>query len=440
MKMSNVYRTAEESGASVEELIILCCIRLQAGTHEVNQLEKLLQSGVDWEALVRLARAWYFYLGPLLYQQLCTRCPTLVPPAVLEQLHSDYQSNAEHNKMLIRDLLTIVERFNREGIPIIPYKDPLSAHSAYGNVALRVCTDLDVFVRENDVELASHVLKALGYTRVPRVDAIEGELEVAIFYECDFAKNPAELHARDDQELAALPFDFENDRIGKVELHWNFLPRQWSVTRNNTSLWERAKTFLIDGTRVCSFSPEDALLLACIHGAKHGWQWWNLLNDVATLITANTDLNWNQLVTIARQRGCLRILTVGLLLANEVAGAPLPEDIIPRLDHDPRTRAYVERVALRLYHREAAWHPDFAENAFDGLAETTFNRDFPGLRYALFMQERARDKCRSLLRVMLLPNHQDVKMLPAFASRKKMLYLLHPALLMIWLLLYRFKL
>jgi hypothetical protein len=50
MDTSNVYRSAEESGASVEKLIILCCIRLQAGTREVDQLNKLLQSGISLTA------------------------------------------------------------------------------------------------------------------------------------------------------------------------------------------------------------------------------------------------------------------------------------------------------------------------------------------------------------------------------------------------------
>ena len=101
--MSNVYRTAEENGASVEELIILCCIRLHAGTHEVDQLNKLLQSNVEWDKLIQLARE--AFMGPLLYLQLSTVCPTLVPPAVMERLRTDFQSNAKHNAMLIRELL-----------------------------------------------------------------------------------------------------------------------------------------------------------------------------------------------------------------------------------------------------------------------------------------------------------------------------------------------
>jgi hypothetical protein len=159
-----VYRTAEESGASVEELIILCCIRLHAGTREVDQLTKLLQSNVEWDKLIQLARAWYFYLSPLLYLQLSTLCPTLVPPAVMERLRTDFQSNAEHNAMLIRELLTIVERFNREGISITPYKDPLSACNAYGNMALRLFHDLDVFIHEGDVAKATEILRTQGYT------------------------------------------------------------------------------------------------------------------------------------------------------------------------------------------------------------------------------------------------------------------------------------
>jgi hypothetical protein len=427
--MSNVYRTAEENGASAEELIILCCIRLHAGTHEVDQLNKLLQSNVEWDKLIQLARAWYFYLSPLLYMQLSTVCPTLVPPAVMERLRTDFQSNAKHNAMLIRELLTILERFNREGIHIIPYKDPLSARKVYGNVGLRVFTDLDLFIHESDVARATEVLRTQGYILMPQcIDTIGDALDVATARDRIFAKDPAEFLRRAANDRVRRPFDFANDRGGKLELTWYLLPRMWSVTRNNDQLWARARKEAVDGTHVCLFSPEDSLLLACIHGVKHGWGWWNLFNDVAALITAHTDLNWDQLVTIARQRGCLRILTIGLLLANEVAGAPLPEDIRQRLDHDPRTRAYVQRVVLRLF-QETTSKSDLAAT----------NYSLPGLRYAMFMQERVSDKFRTLLRATMQPGPTDVKMLPSLASHTKVWYLLHPVLLAVRQLQYLLK-
>jgi hypothetical protein len=347
----------------------------------------------------------------------------------MERLRTDFQSNAEHNAMLIRELLTIVERFNREGIPIIPFKDPLLARTVYGNVGLRVCTDLDVFIHENDVARATEVLRAQGYTRMPQcIDTIRDALDVPIGYDRIFAKDPAEFRQRAANDRVRRPFDFANDRAGKLELHWNFLPRKWSITRNTEPFWARARRVPVDGTHVCSFSPEDSLLLACIHGVKHGWGWWNLVNDVAGRITADTDLNWDHLVTIARQRGCLRMLTIGLLLANEVAGVPLPEDIRQRLDHDPRTSAYVQRVVLRLF-QETTWKSDPAATS----------PSLAGLRYAMFMQERVSDECRSLLRVMMLPNQFDVKMLPSLASHTKVWYLLHPVLLAVRQLQYLLK-
>jgi len=427
--MTNVYRTAEESGASLEELIVLCCIRLHAGTREADQLNKLLQSGVEWDKLIQLARD--AIITPLLYLQLSTVCPTLVPPDVTEQLRTDFQANAQHNAMLIRDLLTIVKRFNREGIPVIPYKDPLSARTVYGNDVPRVYADLDVFIHEGDVARATEVLRTLGYSHISYIDAIADALDVAIEYHRIFAKDQVSYERMFSRDRVG-PFDFANDHAGKLEPHWNFLPGRWAIRRNNEPLWARARKVPVGGTNVLSFSPEDSLLLACIHGAAiHGWLFWELVEDVATLITSHIDLNWNQLVTIARQRGCLRILTVGLLLANEVAGVPLPEDIKPRLDHDPRTRAYVESVIAQIFfHRDDTWR-------WGIMAMNLPPADF---RYVVFMQERVRDKCLSLLRVVILPVPSDIEMLPSLASRKRIFYLLHPALTVVRVLKYRLKL
>jgi hypothetical protein len=219
----------------------------------------------------------------------------------MERLRTDFQSNAKHNAMLIRELLTIVERFNREGIPIIPFKDPLSACKVYGNVALRVFHDLDVFIHEGDVARATEILRTQGYTLIPRIDGIGEALEVAIAHDRLFAKDPASY----SRVLAdrAGPFDFANDRAGTLELHWDFsLGRQLSITRNNEQLWARARKDPVDGTQVCSFSPEDSLLVACIHGTiGHFWRFWKLIVDVAVLITADIALNWDQLMTIARE-------------------------------------------------------------------------------------------------------------------------------------------
>ena len=124
--------------------------------------------------------------------------------------------------------------------PSSPSRIPSRACKVYGNVALRVFHDLDVFIHEGDVARATEILRTQGYTLIPRIDGIGEALEVAIAHDRLFAKDPASY----SRVLAdrAGPFDFANDRAGTLELHWDFsLGRQLSITRNNEQLWARAR-------------------------------------------------------------------------------------------------------------------------------------------------------------------------------------------------------
>jgi hypothetical protein len=87
----------------------------------------------------------------------------------------------------------------------------------------------------------------------------------------------------------------------------------------------------------------------------------------------------------------------------------------------------VQRVVLRLF-QETTSKSDLAAT----------NPDLSGF-HSMFMQERVSDKCRSLLRAMMLPDRSDVEMLPALASHTKVWYLLHPVLVVVNRLQYRLK-
>ena len=64
---------------------------------------------------------------------------------------------------MTRELTRISALLENNGVCVIPWKGPILAAAAYGDVALRQFGDLDILVREQDAMRAKDLLLASGY-------------------------------------------------------------------------------------------------------------------------------------------------------------------------------------------------------------------------------------------------------------------------------------
>src|SRR2546426_10956064 len=74
------------------------------------------------------------------------------------------RSIARRNLCLTGDLLSLLELFEARGIPAVPFKGPVLAVQAYGDVALREFRDLDILVTHRDITRARELLLARGFS------------------------------------------------------------------------------------------------------------------------------------------------------------------------------------------------------------------------------------------------------------------------------------
>jgi adenylate cyclase class IV len=100
---------------------------------------------------------------PLLFWQLDAISPETMPSDILDELGAYFRANNIRNLSLTRELLRLSREVETRGIPVIPYKGPILAALAYGNLALREFGDLDVLVRTQDVLRAKELLASFGY-------------------------------------------------------------------------------------------------------------------------------------------------------------------------------------------------------------------------------------------------------------------------------------
>jgi hypothetical protein len=278
----------------------------------------LLRQKVDWSYVIDAAAA--HGVKPLLCHNLTNRWAASVPKTLLVQFRRYIQAHAFNNLFLTRELIRLLGLLEKNGISAIPWKGPVLAATAYGNVALRQFGDLDILVREDDAIRGKGLLLSAGY-RLQYQGSAENEM--------------AFHNARKVCELIR-----EDGRI-VVELHWAITSQTFPFRLDPASLWEKIETVSLEGAPVHNLSPEDLLLVLCVHGAKHHWGKLMWISDIAEVLrTYSNKIDWDRLMQRADDVGSTRMLFLGLLLAHDLLAAKLPNEVLQRIRGEP-TLAYL---------------------------------------------------------------------------------------------------
>jgi hypothetical protein len=309
---------------------------------------------------------------PLLCWHLEAACWEALSEDVRGELRNHLLATTRRNLALSGELLRLLRLFEARGIAAVPYKGPVLAALAYGNLSFREFADLDLLVHERDVWRARDLLVSAGYR--PTYEPTRAQ-------EALFTKYYTEHH-------------FGHDGYGHaVDLHWAITQRFFAFAIDLDPLWGRLESVPLGGTDVLTFSPEDLLLILCVHGAKSFWQELYLICDVAELVRSHRGMDWYRVTKQAAKLGSERMLFLGLYLASDLLGADLPEDVFGRVRTDPATKALARWVYGRLF-LEAKSPPRIFEGA----------QFYP---VHLRMRERLQDKIRYCARALGTTNVED---------------------------------
>src|SRR6202042_525320 len=114
------------------------------------------------------------------------------------RLEKTSRKNMARAIYLSHELTRILEIFESRGIQAIPYKGPVLAAQAYGDIALRQFHDLDIVLRQRDLPAAHEVMMGLGYTERfawPRTaDPAGASVPNEYTYRGENAQSMVELH------------------------------------------------------------------------------------------------------------------------------------------------------------------------------------------------------------------------------------------------------
>ena len=297
---------------------------------ELTPPDTPLAEAVEWDSLIQLAA--FHRVAPLLHKSLRETTPGNVPPS----LEAYVRSASSRGLLLTGELLRLLKRWEGAGVQAIPFKGPALAASLYGDPALRHFDDLDVLVRAEDFAAAKEIVLALGY-------------------------QPREQHSL--HESFSL---FRGDVEIVLELHWEFMPMPevFPFDPQLAESWARCETVSLGGHKARAFAPEDQLLYLCAHGGRHLWMRLQWVCDVAQLLRTRPDLDWARLMAQAQASGGRRMLFLGLYVAHNLLGAPLPPNIAQSVRRDRHTAKLADQIKRQYFEAPLAIIKPWKETLF----------------------------------------------------------------------------
>jgi len=270
--MTESLATSPASNSALQsesEFDLLCALAgAELSPERIERIANWNFSTLDWSEVLRLAE--HHGVLPLAARNLTEHGHGL-PPEIERSLRSAYETNLRRSLWFTAELARIMQHFERQQLRAVPYKGPVLAQSLYRDLGLRSFGDLDFLISSVNFERAKQALAEIGYRPSANLTPAVERFWLHTGYERAFdsaaGKNLVEL------QWALLPHFYA------IDLHMNGLRVE--------DLLARAGRTVVVGREVPCLSPEDSLLVLCLHAAKHLWTRLIWLADIAETLSVN---------------------------------------------------------------------------------------------------------------------------------------------------------
>jgi hypothetical protein len=349
-----------------EQEVLLWSIRVD---HSWDQrIAEILEHGVDWSYIKQTAIQ--HGIVPLLYKRLKENMVDIVPPDKIRSLRQLFMENAANNLRMTQELIRVLDLLADAGIEAMPFKGPALAVQAYGDLSMRSFCDLDILIHKEDFDTVYKILLENGY--IPNY--------------------PIDTRTKRKLSIYKGEFFFSDKQID-LDIHWQLNQRWVSVVWVLDSVWNDAVSVYLNNREIKTISLEYSIILVCVHGAKHFWQEMKWLADLSQLINQFTDLQWEIIFNHAENLNAKRILTLGLLLAQEYCGVNYDSEIVSLLRSEKSIQYFLNDLHANFF-RFRSWSPFSVP-----------------LLFYIKTRERKKDRISYIfyyvLDVLLLPNKND---------------------------------
>ncbi|MCM3018669.1 nucleotidyltransferase domain-containing protein [Priestia megaterium] len=267
---------------------------------EENRFEEIIPlKEIDWNHFLELVK--HHRVCPLIYIRL-KGTPDAVPPYVIEALFQEYKKNTFKMLQLTGEMETLDKVFNENDIETLCLKGPPVAYELFKNISLRMSKDLDILVREEDLEKAESILFSLGY---------EKEEILTVLNEIKWRHHHIAY--------------YHPEKKIQVEVHWRLHPRSMKRTRFE-ELWNGKRESQLTKHPISFMGTEDLLLYLISHGGRHGWFRLRWLKDIDQMVR-NKDINYVHFKELAVKHQQKDLVGQAFQLANLFFQTPVHEEL-----------------------------------------------------------------------------------------------------------------
>lgn len=368
-----------------EIALILTCSKGSETKDNREKIANLLTKELNWHYIFQMAAR--HELVPLMYYNLQLLPPGSVPEDVLQHMNEIYLISVKQSMIQTRELLEVIELGKDHEIPIIPYKGTALSQQIYGDIGLRISSDIDIIVRRQDAFRAKALLISRGYT--PEICLTPDQDNKFIQVRCEY--------------------DLHHQHRTTLDIHWQFIPYYYLDPFEEREIWSGLKVISLEGQDISVLAPEMLIVGLCIHGAKHQWKELKQIGDIAGIIASDKNINWELILKIAREKRIERIISLGLRLAEELMKADLPTIVSEYIRSD--------RVVQHL-----------VSSSIDSIFTEKQNKggDIQEVLYWLSVRECLWDRIRVVALLAFKPNHDDWAYISLPGSFSPLYYIIRP--------------
>src|SRR5262249_169417 len=134
--------TLLRESVSSEKRLLVACARPVVGADVAREIRELCAAPLDWEFVVNTSPV--NSILPLVRRDIFAIAFGLGRANRVERLTKGARANALRCLSLTAELIKMMELLRESGVQALPYKGPVLAVDAYGDVALREFEDLDI--------------------------------------------------------------------------------------------------------------------------------------------------------------------------------------------------------------------------------------------------------------------------------------------------------
>jgi len=351
--MSQNDRHVSAPELSREFELILCCAHTTLDQAHAARIRAALQMGVNWADVT--ANAIHHELSPLALEHLVAVGGDLVPQVWRDALRENAESLESGQSAIFAETVRITKLLRSEHIRCFPCQVPVLGWLNPLGRTIRGFANMEFVVEQHDASRATEILINASF---------RAEFDPK-------ARNAGE------RNLASGPYRFKSENgWPNIELHTERTLRHLPVLRQSDDQTQEPIELQLGKRKFLARSAEEALLLLCVNGTKYSWDRLSLVWAVSELLRSNS-MNWETVARISERLKCARILRLGVHLAHNVLGAPLPDVTLALIQKDSRVQWLAKRAIEQLLRTnmrgiagKAAFRVRSRDNLSDGLRQT----------------------------------------------------------------------